>query len=118
MSLRPITTASAPSTGIRCSASRAAEIEQTRVEGVQAVDVLQRVDGADGARLVEVRRQGQLDEDPVDRFVGVQLGNDLEQFLLGDLRRQLPVLRVNGRGLRRLVLSPQVDRGGRVLPHL
>ena len=42
------------------------------VDRVEAVDVLQRVDPLDDRPLVDLRRQGKLDEDAVDRRVGVE----------------------------------------------
>ena len=69
MSLRPITTARAPSSSTVCSASSAitpsgvaetivgpAEVELARVQRMEAVDVLRRRDRADDPRLVDVLR--------------------------------------------------------------
>ena len=50
---------------------------------MQAVDVLDRVDRCDHARLVDPARHRQLDENPVDLVVGVQLRDDREHLLLG-----------------------------------
>ena len=48
------------------------EVEVAGVEGVKPVDVLGRRDGVRHLRLVHVRRQRELHEDPVDLVVGVQ----------------------------------------------
>jgi hypothetical protein len=50
-----------------------AEHELTEVERMQAVDVLDWIDRADHARLVDVVGQRELDEETVDRLVGVEL---------------------------------------------
>ena len=56
--------------------------EQAGVDGMEAVDVLDRVDSADHAPFVDPPRQArQLDEDPVDRVVGVQR-DEAEQLRL------------------------------------
>ena len=65
--------------------------EQPGVDGMEAVDVLDRIDGADDAALVDLRGQRQLDEDAVDRVVGVQLRDEVEQLALGRLLRQAQV---------------------------
>ena len=62
---------------------RIAEVEVPGVERVEAVDVLDGLDSADDARLVGVLRERELDEDAVDRVFAVQLGDELEQLLLG-----------------------------------
>ena len=85
---------------------------------MEAVDVLYRVDRTDDALLVELRRQRQLDEDPVHIIIGVQLGNEREQVLLGDVLRDLPIIRCNPGFLSGLVLEPEVDRRRGILPHL
>ena len=93
MSLRPITTAFAPfeldavfveerehAERRPRHVRRRAREEQPGVDGMEAVDVLDRIDGADHAALVDLRRQRQLDEDAVDRVVGVQLRDEVEQL--------------------------------------
>ena len=89
MLLRPITTASAPceldavlveqledaerrSGHVR---GRAGE-KQPRIQRMDAVDVLHRIDRVDHAAFVESVRERQLDEDAVDRIVCVQLGDE------------------------------------------
>ena len=50
---------------------------------MQAVDILDRIDRRDHARLVDRVRQRELDEDSVDLVVGVQLRHDPEHLVLG-----------------------------------
>ena len=57
---------------------RPAEVELAGVEGMKAVDVLHRLDGADHAPLVDVVRQRELHENAVDCVVAVQFGDPLE----------------------------------------
>ena len=53
----------------RGNVRRLAEVELAGVERVEAVDVLDRLDGADDAVLVDAVRERQLDEDAVDGVV-------------------------------------------------
>ena len=55
------------------------------VHRMEAVDVLGRVDRLDHPRRVDLRRQRQLDQDPVDLRVGVELADQLEQLRLADV---------------------------------
>jgi len=57
-------------------------------------------------RLVEVGRQRQLDEDPVDGVVGVQPGQEVQQLVLGGVGRETEVVRMDADGGRGLLLSP------------
>ena len=65
--------------------------------------------------LVDVVRQRQLHEDPVDGVVGVQLGDEREQVVLAGLGRQMMVVRLDPGLAGRLVLLADVDLGGRVV---
>ena len=82
---------------------------------MEAVDVLDRVDGADHAPLVDLAGQRQLHEDAVDRVVGVQLRDELEQLRLARLLRQAQVACLDPDLERRLVLAPDVDVRGRIV---
>src|SRR5207249_1361853 len=66
----------------RGNVQRLAEVEQARVQRVEPVHVLRRIDRARDLRLVHVRWQGKLDEDPVDRVVRVQLLEELDDLVL------------------------------------
>ena len=57
--------------------------EAAGVERVESVDVLLVVDGAEDAFLVDVAGHRELHEDAVDVRVGVVVGDDLEDLLLG-----------------------------------
>ena len=73
------------------------------------VDVLLRRDRLDDPVLVEVARQRQLDEEAVDRVVGVERRDRREDVLLGRVRRELDVARLHARGGRGLLLQVDVD---------
>ncbi len=80
---------------------------------MEAVDVLGGVDRLDRLRLLDVGGERQLDEDPVDSVVGVEVGQEPEQLVLGGVGGQAKVARVDADALRSLLLAPDVDvRGG------
>ena len=82
---------------------------------MEAVHVLDRVDRADDAALVHVLREGQLDEDAGDPIIPVQAGDEREELVLGRLGGELVVDRLDPHLLARLLLAPDVERGGLVL---
>src|SRR5581483_11003040 len=94
---------------------RPREEQLTGVQRVESVHVLQRVDGADHALLVDAARQRQLHEQRVDRLVGVQLRDLVEQVVLRDRVRQPQVGRTKTGRLGRLVLAADVDVRRRVV---
>ena len=94
------------------------EVELAGVERMETVDVLERVDCPDHSRLVELRREWKLDEDSIDGVGGVQRGDELEQLFFRDVLRELSILGDDARLLRGLVLAAEVDRRGRIVPHL
>ena len=71
--------------GVAPTCAGRAQVELARVQWMQAVDVLHRVDRPDHSGLVDVLGQRQLHEEAVDSLVGVQLLDLLEQLLLGGL---------------------------------
>ncbi len=93
-----------------------AEVEQSGVQRVEPVHVLHRVDGADDLRLVDLGRHRRLDEDAVDRVVGVQLLDELEHFLLARVDRQPYVPRLDPRLRRGFVLAADVDLRRGIVP--
>ena len=126
MSLRPITTAFAPCSSTSYSSSSAstpsgvpgtcagvpASSRPAFSGGMPSTSLTGSI-GADHTALVDPVRQRQLDEDPVDGVVGVQLGDEREQLLLARRRRQAQIARLDPDLERRLVLQPDVDvRGG------
>ena len=52
------------------------------VERMESIDVFARVDGADHGRFVDLLRGGGLDEDAVDGRVGIETGDEADQFFL------------------------------------
>ena len=125
---RPTTTASRParSPPRRAQQHHAAERragdeprqaggEPAGVERVQPVDVLGRIDRRDDGERVEMRRQRQLHEDAVDRVVGVQLGDELHQLVLGRRLGQDMLEADHADLARRLALAAHVDAARRVV---
>src|SRR5204862_6793704 len=66
-------------------------------------------------RLVEVAGQRQLDEQAVDALVRVQLRDQREELVLGRLRGQPQVARLDADRLGGPLLAADVDVGGRVV---
>ena len=91
------------------------EEEQARVQRVEAVDVLRRIDGARDLGLVHMRGQRELHEDPVHSVVRVQLLEQVEDLaLLGRLGKAV-VARVDPGLGGRLVLPADVDVRRRIV---
>ena len=82
---------------------------------MKAVDVLDRVDCAQGPLLVDLAGQRELNEDAVDRVVRVQFGDQREQLVLRRLRGQVVVVRGDSGPASGLVLAPDVDLGGGIV---
>ena len=55
------------------------------VDRVKAVDVLGRIDRGDHPAGIDLGGERQLDQDPVDPLVGVELGDELQQLGLADV---------------------------------
>jgi len=53
---------------------------------MEAIDVFRWVDGIDDDLVVQMVRQGQLDENPVDVIVAVELEDQREEIGLGRFR--------------------------------
>jgi hypothetical protein len=88
---------------------RLVEVELARARRVEAVDVLARRDCPQDAALVDLVGKRQLNEDPVDRVVGVQLADQGEQIRLRRVRRQLVVVGGDPGLARGLVLPADVN---------
>ena len=82
---------------------------------MEPVDVLGRRDGVGHLRLVHVRRQRELHEDPVHLGVDVQPVDERENVLLARVRREPHVAGVDPGLGRRLVLRRDVYVRGRVV---
>ena len=123
---RPTMTASAPSTSARAAQQLHHALRRARHQaraalasrpalGGEAVDVLRRVDRGDHLVLVDLLGQRQLDEDPVDLVVGVQLGDQREQLVLRRLGVELVVDRAHPDLLGGAGACCDVDLRGRVV---
>ena len=83
--------------------------------GVESVDILQRRDPLDDRPLVDVPRQGHLDEDAVDGRVGVEPVDRRQQFGLGpDVGRRSTIAVHPGPGAG-LLLAADVHLAGRIV---
>ena len=60
-----------------------AEEQEARVDRVEAVHVLDRLDRPDDPGFVDLAREGELHEDAGHALVGVQAGDEPEQIVLG-----------------------------------
>ena len=79
---------------------------------MEAVHVLDRRDRPDDPPLVHVVGQRQLDEDAGHPLVGVQVGDEPEQLVLGRVGGELVVDRLDAHLLARLLLAAHVERRG------
>ena len=103
--------------GVPPTCAGSPRVELAGVHRVEAVYVLDRVDRTDDLRLVDPCRQGQLDEQAVDRVVRVELRHRLEHLCLARGLRQADVSGADPDLLRGLVLGADVDVGGGVVAH-
>ena len=101
--------------GVPGTSAGPAEGEPSGVHRMEAVDVLGGADRLDHGVLVEVVGHRQLDEQPVDGVVGVDLGDEREQRLLARVRRQVVIERLESGLPRGLVLAADVDLRGGIL---
>jgi hypothetical protein len=84
---------------------------------MEAVHVLHGRDRLDHAALVDLVGQRELDEDPGDALVGVQLVDEGEELILGDRSGRLVVKRLDPDLRAGLPLAAHVDRRRRILAH-
>src|SRR3954465_3158867 len=82
---------------------------------MEAVDVLDRRDGADDAVFVDLRGKRQLTEDPGDALICVEARDEPEELLLGRLGRELVVERLDPDLAARFLLPLDVYLRRRVL---
>ena len=82
---------------------------------MQAVGVLGGGDGIDGFVLVQPLGQRQLEEDAVDRRIGVDLPDRLRQLGLGAAGGKEEIARGDADVVGRALLVADVDLGGGVL---
>ena len=92
-----------------------ADGQQAGVLGVEAVDVLARVDPLDDPSFVDVVRQRQLHEEAVDGRIGVEGLDGVEQIGLGHVGRQSADLAAHAGLAAGVLLAADVDLAGRIL---
>ena len=61
---------------------------------MEAIDVFAGIYSADDGFFIDVFRWGRLDEDAVDCGVGIEIGDDFEEFCLGGFGREFDFDRV------------------------
>ena len=82
---------------------------------MEAVDVLGRIDAEQHGEFIDVLRKRQLDEDSVDRRIGIEPVDQGEQLLLrGGLRKRMGEA-LHPRLERRPALGADIDGARRVL---
>jgi hypothetical protein len=79
---------------------------------VETIDVLAGVDALEDGPFVDSARQWQLDENPVNARVGIQLVDGLEQDALRRFGRQAKGLADHSRGVARALLVSHVNLAG------
>ena len=79
-----------------CAGSKARLVleQETRVRGVEAVDVLLRLNRRGHVGGARPFREGELDQDPMDPRIPVEAAYLLDQLGLGDPSRQLDQARL------------------------
>mmetsp|Transcript_8558 Transcript_8558/g.24478 ORF Transcript_8558/g.24478 Transcript_8558/m.24478 type:complete len:339 (-) Transcript_8558:317-1333(-) len=91
--------------------------EPAHVQRVETVHVLLRVDALQDGLLVDVPRERELHDDPVNAFVQKQVVEALEQPLLRDLLRKLYEIEIYSDVRRGLTLAVDVKHGVWPVPH-
>ena len=61
---------------------------------MEAIDVLARIDGANDGFFIDVFGRGRLNKDAMDCGIGIQIGDDFEEFGLGGFGRKFDFDRV------------------------
>lgn len=92
-----------------------ADRKPSGVLDVESVDILGRIDGGDHPRGVDLARQRKLHQNPVDRIVGVESADQVEQLRFRNRIGQMVGEALHPGSLRRLALRPDIDGAGRVL---
>jgi len=85
------------------------------VDRVETVDVLFGVDAGDHRAFVDMLGQGQLNEDTVDRRIGVELRDQSEQLGLAGAGGQAMLEALHPRRNGRLALRADIDRRCRIV---
>ena len=84
---------------------------------MEAIDVLARIDPIQDAPIVDLARERQLDQDAMDRRVGIQSVDRLEESRLRDVGREPVDRAVHAGGLAGVPLVANVDPAGGVVAH-
>ena len=84
---------------------------------MESVHVFFFVDGGNDAVFVDVIRQRQLHQDAVHALIGIQVGNQRQQLLLGNAGRPQDGGILDSHDLAGLTLAPHIGLAGRVLPY-
>ena len=95
--------------------SGGATCEQAGADRTEAVDVLGRVDRGDHPVGIDVIGNRQLNQDSVDRVVGAEVRDQIEQLRLGGLAGKSVMDRLHAGLFAGTVLVGDVDLGGRIV---
>ena len=97
----------------RCAGRKreVADHDFSDIDGVKRVHILGGVDGKQYFFFIEMLRQRQLHKNAVHRRIGVQLGNQREQFIFACIRREGIHIRADADLLARAVLVAHIDLG-------
>ena len=87
----------------------------TDIDGRKAIHILVGGDGIDDGHLADVLRQGQLDENAVNRRIRIQGANQFQKFRLGRLGRKTNLTRQHPRLAASLLLRRHITDAGRIV---
>ena len=89
--------------------------EPARIQRVKAVDILVRVDGGDDQLFIDMAGKRKLDQDSIDRIIGVQLLDERNELVLRGLGGQLVLEALHPRFARRLGFGAHISGRRRML---
>ncbi len=89
--------------------------EKTGIERMQAIDILARRNGFDHAARIEPVGQWQLQQDSVDRRIGIELFDEGKQLHLARRRGKVVLDRMKPAGLRGLAFGFDIDLTCRIV---
>ncbi len=87
------------------------------VVGMQPVDILGGIDGVDDGFGIKRFGQRELHQNAVHGGIAIEFGDQRQQVVLRDIRRQHMLERRHAGGLRLLVLAADIDLAGGVAAH-
>jgi hypothetical protein len=94
---------------------RIAGREHADILKMKTVDIFFRHDGLRNGQFVKLVRQWQLNQNAVDRRIGVEISNQREYLVLGGVGRKRVLHGVKSTRFSRTFLVSDVDLAGRVL---